>query len=174
MTDFGIEENEKAIVIQRIYRNKKEKSKMRQSEDLQSPLPVLVVMRPIEEEQRLKEENEKATIIQNMYREKKRKEKEKQPPIDEVLGMPIDDEMQNKAAFIQRHYRKKREDAKKTKKPDDAEKDLSKKKTDEIDDENLISNDPKIRQEQEEKAAYIQKAFRIKQSRKMNPKPREQ
>jgi hypothetical protein len=65
-----------------------------------------VINKPEDEEIVFKEQNEKATLIQRKYREKKSKQKKVE--VDEVLGMPIDDEMQDKAAYIQRHYRNKK------------------------------------------------------------------
>ena len=84
--------------------------------------------------------------------------------------------MQNKASFIQRHYRQKK--AKEAEKLDARPKpgagSLSSKIQSNIVEENLISDDPRIRREQEEKAAYIQQMFRSKQSKKLNPKLHEQ
>ena len=69
-------------------------------------IPNVVVNKPEEEQIIFLEQSEKATLIQRKYREKKSKQKKKE--VDEILGMPIDDEMQDKAAYIQRHYRKKK------------------------------------------------------------------
>ena len=75
------------------------------SEELASPIPKLIIRKPIEEEEQLKEENEKAIVIQRMYRDKKKKEKKKED-VDEILGVPIDEEMHNKATYIQKQFRK--------------------------------------------------------------------
>lgn len=106
LTLWIIEENDKAIVIQRIYRKKKNNKRGNSSINIESPLPKVVINKPEDEEIVFKEQNEKATLIQRKYREKKSKQKKVE--VDEVLGMPIDDEMQDKAAYIQRHYRNKK------------------------------------------------------------------
>lgn len=89
-----------------MYRNKKSHKRESSSMNIESPLPKVVINKPEDEEIIFKEQSEKATIIQRKYREKKSKQKKVE--VDEVLGMPIDDEMQDKAAYIQRHYRNKK------------------------------------------------------------------
>ena len=59
-------------------------------------------------------------------------------------------------------------------KPKSMKSSLSNKIQQNVVDENPISEDPQVRKDQEEKASYIQKMFRDKQSKKMNPKLREQ
>jgi hypothetical protein len=151
-----------------MYRKKIDIRKQNNGTDLASPLPTVIVNKPAEEneEEILKEQNEKAAFIQHRYRERQNKKKTKKSEIDEVLGIPIDDEMQNKATFIQKHYRNKKAQENKSAK---AKLKTTKLEREEEAPEAIVSTDPKIRQEQEEKAVYIQKAFRMKKSRKTNP-----
>lgn len=154
-----------------MYRKKIAIRKQHTGTDLASPIPTVIVNKPTEENEKeiLKEQNEKAVFIQRKYRERNKKKKAKQPEIDEVLGMPINEDMQNKAVFIQRHYRNKK--AKENKADDN---DIKLPDLAEENPEAIVSKDPKIRQEQEEKAAYIQKAFRKKKNKITNQKLREE
>ena len=68
-----LEENEKAIVIQRMYRKKKENQNTEPNKaiaDVQKSKETK--KEKDEEEQRRKEENEKATLIQRKFRMKKK------------------------------------------------------------------------------------------------------
>lgn len=148
-----------------MYRKKLQNRKQDETENNDEPsidldtekrLPIVIVT---DEENRIKEENEKATMIQRMYRDKKQKASKQK--VDEVLGIPIDKDMENTALFIQLQYRKKKakQSAQKPMKPN-----LPKVEEEEVE-EGFISSDPNILKEQEEKAAYIQRVFRKKQNK---------
>jgi len=74
-----------------------------------SPLPKVIINKPNEEQEILREQNEKALFIQKRFRDRQKKRNEvAQPEVDKVLGVVIDDAIQSKAKFIQRHYRNKK------------------------------------------------------------------
>ena len=111
---------------------------------IESPLPKLVVNKP--------KEDTKVTDsgpLQPLSFEEAEE-------VDEILGVVIDDEMQDKATLIQRRFRQKKKNQKESNRYGNEE---------EEDVEAIVSTDPNERKLQEEKASYIQSVFRKKKNK---------
>ena len=96
---FAEEEDEKATVIQRLYREKLKKRKELQEENEKASVIQKMYRIKIQKRKEKDEENEKATVIQQLYRKKLQKRKEQQ-------------EENDKATLIQRKYRIKLQERK--------------------------------------------------------------
>lgn len=96
-SDQEKEQNEKATIIQRKYREKLQRRKEEHEQNEKAAVIQRKYREKLQKRKEAEEENQKATIIQRRYREKLQKRKEEE-----------EEEQNEKAAMIQRMYRAKR------------------------------------------------------------------
>lgn len=95
--EFDEEQNEKAGIIQRKYREKMQKRKEQEEENDKATLIQRQYRIKLQKRKEKEEENEKATLIQRKYREKLERKKAKE-----------EEEENEKATVIQQMYRAKK------------------------------------------------------------------